>query len=405
MRVVYLNPSAQLGGAETSLLALLGALLRRRPAPPDLSVVLAADGPLVRQLSEMDIRVDVLPFPNALAAVGENGLWGTQTVKAAFEVRQYVANLSRLLTYLAPDVVDAAGFKMHVLSAWSRLGNVPLVWHVHDFVGRRRVMKQVFRQHARCCSLAIANSRSVAEDLQTICPKLPIEVVYNAVDDHRFTPQGNTVDLDALSGMQPATLGTVKIGLVATFARWKGHRVFLEALARLRPSLPVRGYIIGGPIYQTAGSQVSFEELREEIVRLGLSDRVGLTGFIEDSAAALRSLDIVVHASTDPEPFGMVAVEAMASGKPVVVSLAGGAAEIVRDGETGLGHRPGDVAGLASQLQRLIDCPQLRDTLAESGRRFVNAHFSQDRLAATLQPLYERLVNNRADMERQFRSA
>ena len=69
---------------------------------------------------------------------------------------------------------------------------------------------------------------------------------------------------------------------MATFARWKGHRVFLEALALLNPDLPVRGYIIGGPIYQTDGSQWSLAELKQEAERLGLRGKVGFTGFIED---------------------------------------------------------------------------------------------------------------------------
>jgi glycosyltransferase involved in cell wall biosynthesis len=63
------------------------------------------------------------------------------------------------------------------------------------------------------------------------------------------------VDLDALAGLPPAPAGVVRVGLVATFARWKGHITFLEALSRLPESLPVRGYIIGGPVYETAGSR------------------------------------------------------------------------------------------------------------------------------------------------------
>src|SRR6185295_16036858 len=92
--------------------------------------------------------------------------------------------------------------------------------------------------------------------------------------------------------------------------------------------LPFRAYIIGGPIYQTGGSQYSLEELCQEAERLGLSRRVVFTGFAVDPAAALRALDVIVHASTEPEPFGMVIVEGMACGKPVVASESSGAAEL-----------------------------------------------------------------------------
>ena len=88
-------------------------------------------------------------------------------------------------------------------------------------------------------------------------PGLRIVPIYNAIDLQRFSPAGERMDLDAKAGLPPAAPGTVRVGLIATFAHWKGHKVFLEALARLPEDVPVRGYIIGGPIYQTDGSQWS----------------------------------------------------------------------------------------------------------------------------------------------------
>ena len=86
---------------------------------------------------------------------------------------------------------------------------------------------------------------------------LRIVPIYNAIDLERFSPAGDRLDLDAKAGLAPPAPGTVRVGLIATFARWKGHKVFLEALARVSPDVPIRGYIIGGPIYQTDGSQWS----------------------------------------------------------------------------------------------------------------------------------------------------
>ena len=142
------------------------------------------------------------------------------------------------------------------------------------------------------------------------------------MDLERFSPRGPTLDLDAMAGVPPAPAGTIRVGLVATMARWKGHEVFLRALSMLPKDLPIRGYVIGGPIYSTAGSQRSVEELRALASGLGLNGNAAFTGFVKDSAAAIRALDVVVHASTDPEPFGLVVAEAMACGKPVVASRA-----------------------------------------------------------------------------------
>ena len=182
-----------------------------------------------------------------------------------------------------------------------------LLWHVHDYVGSRPLMSRLMRMHARRCAVAIANSHSVARDLDAVCRgRLKnIHTVYNAVDLERFNPRGPTLDLDAIAGVPPAPAGTIRVGLVATMARWKGHDVFLRALSMLPKELPIRGYVIGGPIYSTAGSQRSVEELRALASGLGLNGNAAFTGFVKDAAAAMRSLDVVVHASTDPEPFGL----------------------------------------------------------------------------------------------------
>src|SRR5262249_53996443 len=156
------------------------------------------------------------------------------------------------------------------------------------------------------------NSNCVARDLQTLSGKrLRVRLILNGIDLANYSPDGPRLDLDALSKLPPAPAGTIRIGLVATMARWKGHRVFLQALAALPANAPVRAYIVGGPVYETDGSQFAIDELRRTAACLGLDDRVGFTGYLQDTAAAMRALDVVVHASTDPEPFGLVIAEAM----------------------------------------------------------------------------------------------
>ena len=99
--------------------------------------------------------------------------------------------------------------------------------------------------------------------------------------------------------------------------------------------------------------------MRDLAGRQGLEGRVGFLGFQEDPAEAFRALDVVVHASTRPEPFGLTIVEAMACAKPVVAAAAGGAAELFQDGRDALGHPPGDADALAAAVGRLVDDPAL----------------------------------------------
>jgi glycosyltransferase involved in cell wall biosynthesis len=195
------------------------------------------------------------------------------------------------------------------------------------------------------------------------------------------------LNLDSLAGMPECAPGTVRVGLVATFAKWKGHEVFLRALAR--PELQnIRGYIVGAPIYRTAKSQYSLTELKELACELGLEDRVGFTGFVPDSGAVMRALDIVVHASTDPEPFGLAIAEAMACGRAVIATRGGAPDEMFRHFHDGFATPRGDDEALARALFFLARHPAARARLGNNARATAEARFDRDRLGRALSSIY-----------------
>lgn len=394
MRIVYLNPCGHMGGAETSLLELLASVRKAEPGW-ELHLVLGEDGPLADKARELGVDTAVIPFRRALARVGDAGgrpgaaMWSL--LMALGPTAAYARSLAAWIRTNRPDVIHSNGLKMHVLASWVRPAHAALIWHIHDYVNTRPLMRRLLRLRRKRCTAAIANSNSVAGGLRGILPGVPVETIYNAIDVDRFTPAGKTLNLDRLSGLAPAAPGTVRVGLLATFARWKGHGVFLKALALLPKDLPVRGYVIGGPIYRTGGSQHSLAELQQQADQLGLEGRVGFAGFQDDSAAALRSLDIVVHASTQPEPFGMVIIEGMACGKAVIASQAGGASELFTDGVNALSHAPGDARELAGQIERLARNEELRHHLGAAGRASVQQLFRGERLAGELLTLYRQL--------------
>ena len=145
----------------------------------------------------------------------------------------------------------------------------------------------------------------------------------------------------------------------------------------------MRGYVIGGPVYQTAGSQVSLEELREACGRLGLEGRVGFAGFQSDRGAALRALDVAVHASTSPEPFGLVIAEAMSAGRAVVTTALGGAAELVQpERRRARREAPDDAGDLARAIAKLAADPGLRGELGRAARRTAVERFSLARVGS-----------------------
>ena len=400
VRIAYLNPCGKLGGAETSLAEMLASVREAEPSW-ELWLVLGEDGPLAGIARDLGVQVIVKPFPAALARLGDSGTrtlavaWGG--LRAITGTAGYAREVARTLARIRPDIIHTNGFKMHVLASWARQKETPVVWHIRDYVSSRPLMRILLRLHASRCAAAIGNSQSVTEDIQRVCgARLETHCIYNAVDLNRYSPRGGKANLDALSGLPPAPAEVLRIGLIATLARWKGHAVFLRALAQLPDNVVYRAYVIGGAIYQTENSQQTLEELRTLAAQLGIAERVGFTGYMPESADAIRALDIVVHASTAPEPFGRVIAEGMACGRAVICSNAGGARELITDGYDALSHPPGDATALAGRIAELARNPELRAKIGRAARDAAERRFSLSRLAEEVIQLYQRTVRQPA---------
>jgi glycosyltransferase involved in cell wall biosynthesis len=422
MRIVFLNPTAQPGGAEVALLNILASLKEAEPSW-EFQLIASDDGALVERAKGLGVSTIVLPFPTSIARLGDASAGGpagneisqlellSRMLRSSREIARYAWQLRKTLRQLAPDVIHTNGFKMHLLGAVAKPRGVPLIWHVHDYVRARPLMARLMKLVSSRCSIALANSNSVASDVRVACgDRLRVQTIYNGLDTTVFSPRGARVDLDSLSGLAPVNGSTVRVGMLATFARWKGHETFLRALSLVPRDLSLRGYIIGGALYQTEGSQHSLAELKTMARHMGLTDRIGFTGFVDEPAAVMRSLDIVVHASTEPEPFGLVIAEGMACGCAVIASDAGGAAELFDANVNALSHRPGDVIALAQRIEELATKPELRARLGAAGRATAEQRFDRSRLATELAPIYRDVVAQRGKgsgqrAERQGQSA
>lgn len=294
---------------------------------------------------------------------------------------------------LKPNLIHSNGIKFHLLTRMMGRVNIPVIWHIRDFIGSRKLMCRVLRWAAPAANLAVANSEATAEDARRVLRGVTVRTVLNCIDTERFSPgivPGET--LDALAGLAPAEQGTLRIGLLASFARWKGQDLLLKAAALVKDRLTqqcVRFYIIGGPIYKTQGSQFSVAELQQLAAGLGLDHCVGFIPFQNKPEPVYRALDIVVHASTQPEPFGRTIVEAMSCGKPVVAALAGGVKELFQSGTEAVGVQPNDPDALADSLCELIQNSVLRETMSQRARSAAETRFSRSRLGSEMALIYD----------------
>ena len=399
MRISWLSVSDQLGGSEIALLEMIGGLRRVRPGW-EFQVVLPGNGPLRERVEAAGAVCSVVPMPRSLARIGESAAirerWsagarvalGLRLCASAAALPAYESRLRRTVSAFQPDIIHTNGLKAHVLGARMHLPRCGVVWHLHEYISRRRLTRWLMRRYSGRCDAIVVNSSSVGADVTSIFDApVAMHVVANAVDLNAFAPAGPRLDHHALAALPAATAGLTRVGLVATFARWKGHDIFLDALQRALTG-PIRGYIIGGPLYDTSDSQYTKRDLENMIEDRVLRGRVGLTGFV-DAASAIRSLDVVVHASREPEPFGLVIAEAMACGRAVITTGNGGAAELIEAGYDALVAPSGDAAALAAAIDRLAGDPALRETIGGRARAAALTRFAPDRMAANLALVFE----------------
>jgi glycosyltransferase involved in cell wall biosynthesis len=403
LQILYLNPGAQLGGAERVLLDLITEIRIARPSW-ELNLITGEDGPLLERVRAAGANAEAIPFPARLARFGDSGAGGpagkaigrvefaSNMIAAGVVSPGYLRTLRGAVARKSPQIIHTNGFKMHLMGTRAASRDARVIWHLHDYLGMRPLVSRLLAMNSARAALAIANSRSVAEDARaSLGGKLRVTTIHNGIDLHGFDAEGPRLDLDALASVPRPESPVVRVGLLATMARWKGHELFLRALSMVPRDVPIRGYVIGGKIYSTRASETETSELRDIAARIGLNGRVGFTGFVDQPASAIRALDIVVHSSTHPEPFGCVIAEAMACSRPVIVSAAGGAAEIVRAGEDALTFEPGNAAALAECIRRLAEDASLRSRLGHAGRAAAVDRFDRARMAREVISAYEGL--------------
>ncbi|MEO5821016.1 MAG: glycosyltransferase family 4 protein, partial [Vicinamibacteraceae bacterium] len=180
------------------------------------------------------------------------------------------------------------------------------------------------------------------------------------------------------------------LGMIGNIKSWKGQETLVRAIDTVRQQCPdVRCLLIGA----TSPADEPYErELKALIAARGLDQHVIFTGFQKNVADFVAMVDIVVHASVLPEPFGRVVLEAMACRKPVIGARAGAIPEIVDEGVTGLTFPPGDAERLAEAILALVQDPARARRMGEAGYERLVATFHIQRNAEATASLYERLL-------------
>lgn len=209
--------------------------------------------------------------------------------------------------------------------------------------------------------LFIVNSHCTKAVIPAMLRNVRAEVMYSPVmlTGPAEAPQWRTAARGEL-----AADSKVVIIQVSRLEAWKGHLLHLEALSLLKDLDNWVCWIVGGP--QKPSEQAYFDQLQQTASRLGITDRLQFLGQRSDVERLLAAADIFCQPNLEPEPFGIVFIEALWAGCPVVSTAIGGATEIVTDA-CGLLTSPGNPEELAAALRRLIESPDVRTHLGKAG--------------------------------------
>ena len=185
--------------------------------------------------------------------------------------------------------------------------------------------------------------------------------------------------------------GLPVVMLPGRLTRWKGQVVFIKAIGKLARR-DIRCLLVGGDQGRTNYRQ----ELENLVNKHGLGEIVRIVDHCDDMPAAYMLTDVVVSASTDPEAFGRILVEAQALGRPIVASGHGGARETVIEGETGWLYPPGDAEALAAMLAKVLDLTEeTRTRLAQKAIANVRANFSKQDMCRKTIEVYKEILDQR----------
>jgi glycosyltransferase involved in cell wall biosynthesis len=383
------------GGSLTGLLHLIRGLDRDRYAA---TLLLYEPKDLDGELDRTGCRVVVLPkrrspgrAPNRTPDTRTGRIAETRRALGAVRrfVRQVLPGARALLPVLRserPDLVHLGnGIKPNldgVVAA--RLAGVPCLAHEKGFVR----YTPFDRLWARAVDSCVCMTDAVRSHLvrQGVCvPRMP--VVYDGLDLEHFRPARSSAEVRAALDLRPNDL---LVGMAANVQPWKGQDVVLRAMATIAREFPdVRCVFAGGVV---RGAEWYRDSLEEFVRAHGLGERVRFLGHRTDVPDVVNAFDVAVHASVTPEPFGRVLIEAMALGKPVVASAAGGVLEIVDDGRSGMLVAPGDHESMAAALRRLLGNPALRSAMGEEGARRARERFSVQSFAHAMQGAYAEVL-------------
>ncbi len=371
--VLQVLPALVTGGVERGTIEVADAI----QAAGGRSIVVSNGGPMVHELDRVGAEHIELPVHS----------------KNPMVMR---ANIAKLVEIIEREHVDIVHARSRA-PAWSayyaaKQTNTHFVTTFHGTYSHGNAFKRKYNSVMTKGEIVIAISSFIAGHMRKIygVANESIRVIPRGVDMVRFDPAKVSAErLVALAGQWRVPDGAPVVMLPGRLTRWKGQITFIEAIAKLGRK-DIRALLVGSD----QGREAYRKELETLIEEKGLNDVVRLVDHCDDMAAAYMLTDIVVSASTDPEAFGRVAIEAQSLGRPVVATNHGGAKETVIEGKTGWLVEPGNAEDMADAIRKGLDLDdQAWEAFSQRAIKNIRDNFSKETMCAKTLDVYNEVLH------------
>lgn len=265
----------------------------------------------------------------------------------------------------------------------AKKAGVPVIMHVRGLAYGSRLISWLTKQADHVIAISEYEKNKI---LQLGVDEKQITVIPNAVDGHSFRAEADGAAFRRDICI-PAHIRLV--GIVGCLVGWKGHKVFLEACSKVLKSGTIHAVIVGDT---PDGNHKYKSELESYAKSLGIGDCVHFVGHRRDVSSAMVACDVIVHASTEPEPFGRVIIEAMALGKPVVATAPGGPGEIIENGIDGFLVPPKDSKSIADCVIKILENNEFTLRLSVKAQDKIKQEYNVKKYVNSIQNLYDRFL-------------
>ncbi len=362
-RLLFVSSYTELGGGETATLALAQHLTAFEPL-----LLVPREGAFAQRWRTHGFHAETWAWRGV-------STWFVPNLWERLPLHQHVLDLIRAQRI---ECIHSDYHSLPMVARAARLAGIPVFWTCMGWWFKPRAWQRDF---FRSFALTFAHSHAIKEGFLGNPPFMPperVQVLYPGVDATRFHPQVDRLTIRQQIGLDATT---PLVGMVARFQSVKGHDLFLPIARAVLDEHPHAHFVLAGENTQTAHDSAYKRGILQQIEQdPRLRTRVHVLGHRDDVERVIGACEVVVCPSRF-ESFGMVNVEAMACGKPIVSTHHGAPREVVVEGQTGYLVSPFETARFAGRVSTLLADADLRAQMGYNGRGRVLQHFEAQAVA------------------------